>query len=277
MARPRPMPHPRGHPPSAESQSGVAGRVAPSAAAIHSAESARGTADASALAVMVDRADFGPPSAGIPGVQPAANAGAAGRANAWRYTCRHPMSERQDERELLLRLLEDDPGAWSELVHEYSALLLGAARRVFVRYGFPASHHDAEDVVATVWQNLLAHDRRQVRVCLERGNLLPALYALTRNRAVDLIRRQRFPVQPLPDAVTQMPEPHAEAIDPATVAAGLHAVEALAPRERTVVRLFFLHGRTYRDIETLTGIPLNSIGPTLNRALGKLRQALART
>ena len=187
------------------------------------------------------------------------------------------MNEHPDERLLLQRLLADDPGAWSELVRTYTGLLLETSRRVFARYGFPASHHDCEDAVAAVWHNLLAHDRRQVRLCLERRNLLPTLYTLTRNRTVDSIRRQRLPVGPLPDDdVLAGDAPGDPPLDDATLEAGLKALETLSPKERTVVQLFFLHGRRYRDIEALTGVPLNSIGPTLNRALEKLRRVLGK-
>jgi RNA polymerase sigma factor (sigma-70 family) len=51
-------------------------------------------------------------------------------------------------------------------------------------------------------------------------------------------------------------------------------MRSLNARERTLVELFFLQGKKYREIAALTGVAQNSIGPTLGRALSKLRTAL---
>jgi RNA polymerase sigma-70 factor (ECF subfamily) len=46
----------------------------------------------------------------------------------------------------------------------------------------------------------------------------------------------------------------------------------LPARERQVVRLFYLEGRTYEEISTELHIPVNTIGPILSRARRKLRK-----
>ncbi len=46
----------------------------------------------------------------------------------------------------------------------------------------------------------------------------------------------------------------------------------LPAREREVVRLHYIEGRTYEEIATELNIPVNSIGPILSRARKKLRQ-----
>jgi RNA polymerase sigma-70 factor (ECF subfamily) len=48
----------------------------------------------------------------------------------------------------------------------------------------------------------------------------------------------------------------------------------LPTRERQVVRLFYLEGRSYEEISTELGIPVNSIGPILSRARKVLRRDL---
>ncbi|MCG3149009.1 MAG: hypothetical protein PCFJNLEI_02461 [Verrucomicrobiae bacterium] len=173
-----------------------------------------------------------------------------------------------DETILLRRLLADDPPAWQELVNKYSALLLSISQRTFAGYGFTASTHDCEDVVAEVWRNLLHHDRRLLRQCLERQQLLPTLHVVTRNRTIDVMRRRKLITQPLADELVEVP-----AAEPAPDLSGRlqQALAQLAPKERTLIELFYLQRKKYREIELLTGISANSIGPTLARALGKLR------
>lgn len=178
---------------------------------------------------------------------------------------------------LLERLLRYDPKAWNELVETYSGLLLTIVRGTFARYGFTPASADVEDVVADVWQNLLANELKIVRQCLQNGYLLQTLHVLARNRAIDLLRRRKFETMPLdgnepavesppsmvPSAAVDIPE------------ARLHqAIATLTPRERAFVALFFLQGKKYKEIAALTGIAMNSIGPTIGRALIKLRQVL---
>jgi len=176
---------------------------------------------------------------------------------------------------LLERLLRDDAAAWDELVRRYSALMLETARRTFAAYGFSASHHDHEDAVAVVWQNLLARDCERIRSCLGRRNFLPTLYVLVRNRCVDVMRRHKIQAEPISDecplAAPAEPPPSGDALTPEH---GLAALEVLSERERALVQLFYLRERKYREISEITGIPMNSIGPMLQRALAKMRKHL---
>ena len=179
-----------------------------------------------------------------------------------------------DEKTLLQRLLADDASAWREVVEKYTGLLLAISRRTFGVYGFEASMADCEDAVADVWGNLLRHEGRLIRQCMERGQLLPMLHVLTRNRTIDLMRRRKLMTQPLDEELTELPAEEQPAENAEIIARIPAALTVLAPKERTLVELFFLQGKKYREIELLTGIPQNSVGPTLNRALAKLRVAL---
>jgi RNA polymerase sigma-70 factor (ECF subfamily) len=49
----------------------------------------------------------------------------------------------------------------------------------------------------------------------------------------------------------------------------------LSGRDREVVRLFYLEGRTYEEISTDLDIPVNTLGAMLSRARAKLREMAA--
>ena len=49
-------------------------------------------------------------------------------------------------------------------------------------------------------------------------------------------------------------------------------LSVLDGNEREVVKLYHLEGRSYHEISGLTGVPENSIGPTLSRARQRLRK-----
>ncbi|MBU4212296.1 MAG: sigma-70 family RNA polymerase sigma factor [Kiritimatiellae bacterium] len=180
-------------------------------------------------------------------------------------------------RKLLERLLRYDQKAWNELVETYSRLLMAIVRGTFARYGFTPGNADVEDMVADVWQNLLANDLKIVRQCLQHGYFLQTLHVLARNRTIDMLRKRKLETVPLDGnepAVESPPSvvPYAAADVPE---ARLHqAIETLTPKERTLIALFFLQGKKYKEIAVLTGISMNSIGPTMGRALIKLRQVL---
>jgi RNA polymerase sigma-70 factor (ECF subfamily) len=175
--------------------------------------------------------------------------------------------------ELLERLLRGDEAAWRILVRDYTGVLLAVARRTFASHGFEAAAQDAEDAVAEVWRNLLDGDGRLIRRAREQGHFLPLLVVLTRNRSVDCMRRRKLKTEPL--ASTEAAEP----AGPATAEEPLPSVppaawRTLTPRERVCVQLFYLQRKKYREIAGITGIAINSIGPTLRRALAKLRQGM---
>jgi len=172
---------------------------------------------------------------------------------------------------LLERILNDDRDAWDRLVRDYTGFLTAIARKIFATYGAANVTHDIEDAVCEVWKNLIENDRRVIRLCLERNNFLQTLQVLTRNRCVDILRRRQNPLA-IEDVHPAQPEtPQAEF----STEEINRLVEELPPRERILITLFFLQGKKYREIADLTGIPQNSIGPTLARALARLRKTIS--
>ena len=53
------------------------------------------------------------------------------------------------------------------------------------------------------------------------------------------------------------------------------AISRLAMPERAMIGMFYLEGRSYKEISVSLGIALNSIGPVLGRARIKLKVLLA--
>jgi RNA polymerase sigma-70 factor (ECF subfamily) len=82
---------------------------------------------------------------------------------------------------------------------------------------------------------------------------------------------------PLPDGVAAA-SPNGEKAAPAgdSDLENLEEVQQLLtklpPRDRQVVRMFYIEGRTYDEISEELGMPRNSIGPILSRARQQLRQ-----
>ena len=50
-----------------------------------------------------------------------------------------------------------------------------------------------------------------------------------------------------------------------------HMLHGLDDRDAEIVRMYHLEGRSYSEISDRTGMPENSVGPTLSRARNKMR------
>jgi RNA polymerase sigma-70 factor, ECF subfamily len=175
---------------------------------------------------------------------------------------------------LLAGLLAGDAGAWRRAVTLYSGLLMGVSKRTFGVYGVEGQTSDHEEVAAAVWGNLLEHDMRVVRQCVGKGNFAATLTVLAKHRAVDLIRKTgdaHAEVGEIEPVTGEQEEPEDLGVDGKRLG---EAMEKLPERQKMLLRLFYLQGKSYKEIHGLTGVAENSIGPTIARAVARLREML---
>lgn len=168
----------------------------------------------------------------------------------------------------------DDPEGWDTLARKTLPILKGLANRNFCKYGYDADTATCEDICSQIWHQLLAEDRKLLRTCLEEDRLLPMLHTLARNRCIDHIRKFRklsySDEELLPESFGAPPE-QAPGLRRDWL---LNHIRTLTGREREVIELFYLQDLSYREIHQVSGIPENSIGPTLKRALKRLREQI---
>jgi RNA polymerase sigma-70 factor, ECF subfamily len=182
------------------------------------------------------------------------------------------------DRELLKRCLGRQPGSWNEFVDRYLGLIYHVINHASHLRSVPLRPEDVEDLAAEVLLQIVADDYAVLRQFRKESSLATYLTVIARRIAVqELAKRQATrEVRPHIDG-RQIPEPEVE--EPAR-GVGLETLEEVAKllkklpsRERHVVRLFYLEGRSYEEISTKLGIPVNTIGPILSRARKKLREA----
>ena len=158
----------------------------------------------------------------------------------------------------------EQPAWMRAAVRQYEQPLIRFATRII------GDSDRARDVVQDTFLRLWQADRNKVE------NRIPQwLFTVCRNRALDLRRRDaRLDLFQKKERAASRPQPRAdemlerrEAIDRA-----MAALEDLPQKQATVVRLKFREGMSYREISDQTGIPENSIGPTLTRAREKMRR-----
>ncbi len=139
----------------------------------------------------------------------------------------------------------------------------------------PIKPEDTEDLAAEVLLQLVANDYAVLRQFRGNSSLSTYLTVIARRISVhELARRQAArEIQPAAPTLAEPAEPEDNR------QAGLEQLEEverllgkLPSREREVVRLHYIEGRSYEEISTDLNIPVNSIGPILSRARKKLRK-----
>ena len=180
------------------------------------------------------------------------------------------------EASLRRRLVERDEQALVELIELASPWLLGLTRSML------GDADEAEEVVLEVFTT--AWDRIG-GLGQEHDMLLPWLFRIARNRAIDRLRRHRRRRHKLEraDAYGELATGEVEPVDideAATPGWHVHrsvhaALAALPDEQREAVRLAYFGGLTHSEIARELGIPMGTVKTRLRLAFGKLRTALA--
>jgi RNA polymerase sigma-70 factor (ECF subfamily) len=181
------------------------------------------------------------------------------------------------DRTLVQRCLNHEPGAWNDFVDRYLGLIYHVIHHTAHLRSVPLQPEDVEDVAAEILLQIIARDYAALRDFRGEASLATYLTVIARRACIhELNKRTGGADAPIRrDGRIQAAEPE----DRPKGEVGLESLEEvqkllrrLPARERQVVRLFYLEGRTYEEISTQLHVPVNSIGPILSRARQKLRR-----
>jgi RNA polymerase sigma-70 factor (ECF subfamily) len=181
------------------------------------------------------------------------------------------------DRSLVQRCLNHDRGAWNDFVDRFLGLIYHVVHHTAFLRSTPLPPEDTEDVVAEILLQLVANDYAALRQFRGESSLATYLTIIARRICVHELARRAAARDVQPKADGRAVEEEREA--PAKAEAGLENLEEvqkllgkLPSREREVVRLCYLEGRSYEEISTALHIPINTIGPILSRARKRLRK-----
>ena len=179
------------------------------------------------------------------------------------------------DRDLLKRCLGHEPGAWNDFVDRFLGLIYHVISHTSHLRSMPLRPEDTEDLAAEILLQIVSNDYAVLRQFKGNSSLATYLAVIARRICVhELARRSAAQeVRQPPGQAAAEPEEQAK---PDIGLESLEEVEKilgkLPSRDREVVRLYYLEGRSYEEISTELNIPVNSIGPVLSRARKKLRQ-----
>jgi RNA polymerase sigma-70 factor (ECF subfamily) len=125
-----------------------------------------------------------------------------------------------------------------------------------------------QEVMLTVWRKADQFDP-------ERAQVSAWVYQITRNRQIDVIRKEN---RPLPEELAEDPstEPDASQILAVEQEAGQlkGAIGRLKPDQRDMIEKAYLGELTHQEISGQTGLPLGTIKSRIRLGLEKLRHEL---
>jgi RNA polymerase sigma-70 factor (ECF subfamily) len=173
-------------------------------------------------------------------------------------------------REIITRAQRNDQGAYEYIFNRYVDMLY---RYLYSRC---QSASLAEEALGDLWLRVVQY-LPHFRIPAEGVDqaFTSWLYRIARNLAVDMVRRDRWNTDTLPDTLSS-PEPALEDSvlaqdDRRTLSA---AMEKLTLEQREVIHLRFHEDRTSAEVAVLTGRSETAVKALQHRALGALARAM---
>lgn len=150
---------------------------------------------------------------------------------------------------------------------EYESPLIGYA------CGIVHDFDRARDVVQDTFIRLYRQDVEKVK-----GGLKNWLYTVCRNRALDILRKEKRMIVVNDEAFnkeeSQEASPRESIQYKEKVALLMGFVDRLQPNQRHVIQLKFQQGMSYNQISEETGLSSGNVGFILHNALKQLRQMI---
>jgi RNA polymerase sigma-70 factor (ECF subfamily) len=181
------------------------------------------------------------------------------------------------DRQLLQRCLARQPRAWEDFVDRFLGLVVHVVHHTTRVRSVAVTPQDVEDLSSEVIMAILAHDYGVLRRFRGQSSLATYLTVVSRRVVVrELLKRKIVPN--LADT-TEMNDVPDDSISPeerfSNREEALRLLDELQGEEAEIVRLYHLEGKSYHEISSQLGVPINSIGPLLSRARAKLRREAA--
>ena len=154
--------------------------------------------------------------------------------------------------------------------------LLDRYERPLVRYALSIVG-DLESARDVVQETFIKLTQSNGATPTEPSHLEPWLFTVTRNRALDVLRKNsRIVPMILPDTrPCSDPGPDAALASRDTERSLLRLLDALPPNQREVIRLKFQNDLSYREIAEVTQLTETNVGFLLHTGLKKLRTLLS--
>jgi RNA polymerase sigma-70 factor (ECF subfamily) len=176
-----------------------------------------------------------------------------------------PPADEADDRFIASRVAAGEKELFRYLMVRHQRAVYGMGRSFF------RSDEDAADFVQDVFLKVY----RSLSRFEGRSRFSTWLYSIAYNTAVNgVARRREYHSLAEDEGGVEWDTPERKLVRSAAREAVLAAVGGLPERYRVCVDMYFFYGRSYQEIETITGFPVNTIKSHVFRAKKLLRERL---
>ncbi|MEL7215209.1 MAG: sigma-70 family RNA polymerase sigma factor [Pseudomonadota bacterium] len=170
--------------------------------------------------------------------------------------------------ELLSRIAEEDRLAFVELFERFA----GRVKAFLMRWGMPGDQAEeaAQEVMVSIWRRAKTFDP-------QKAGASTWIFAIARNRRIDMIRRA---TRPEPDPNDPLFQPDPEPDGSAALSASERevvvrdAIANLPEAQREIVHLAFYEGLSHGECAERLDVPLGTVKSRIRLAFAKLRDIL---
>lgn len=169
--------------------------------------------------------------------------------------------------ELLARCARGEAAALERLYRRASPVLFGCLIRILRRRA--VAEEALQDAFVSIWQ-------RSNQYQPHLGAAMGWMVAIARNRAIDLLRRERN----APISVPELPEEDVSGVpasDEPTVLSGdslERCLKQLSGEQQRCLEFAYVRGRTHEEIAGMLGSPIGTVKSWIRRGLFALRACL---
>ncbi|MBA3431667.1 MAG: sigma-70 family RNA polymerase sigma factor [Actinobacteria bacterium] len=178
------------------------------------------------------------------------------------------VRDTEADAEIVERLLARDELALRDVIELYGGVVHGMARRVVAETSM--AEEVAQDAFLALWRRPGAFDPA-------RGSLRAFLLGVTRNKAIDLVRREQAhhktseTLAREAETASRHASPHEQVGERQFVR---DALGQLTHVQREALVLAYFGGRTYREVAEELGIPEGTAKTRLRDGMTKLRELM---
>lgn len=181
------------------------------------------------------------------------------------------MALSEIDRNLVERCLAKKPRSWEDFVDRFMGLVIHVINHTAHCRSILLSGPDRDDLIADVLLAIIDNDFAVLRQFRGNSSLATYLTVISRRVVVKRLmsRNQATPLGALASEPADQNGAAEQRIDDREQVDRM--LQSLGGAEAQIVRMYHLEGKTYQEISRATGMPTNSVGPTLSRIRTKLR------
>ncbi|MFA4991940.1 MAG: sigma-70 family RNA polymerase sigma factor [Candidatus Omnitrophota bacterium] len=181
-----------------------------------------------------------------------------------------------DTHRLVERCIKGEDKAWKEFVGRYSGLLRYSARMRLLRSGLAFCQQDIEDIAQGVITEIL--EKRRLNEVRDRRKITAWLSIMAQTRALNYMRQKKERLLGRDEfyRIENMSAADAGRVDEELMGGLEREIEGLGPREKIILKLNIVYGKTHRETAEFMNLPVNTVSTIIARNKGILREKLKR-